>query len=82
MHKITKNTKNIWAKRRTEQNEKPEKIPFYTIDLFRQLEEKIKKPLSETEKAGLALAVHSNVPNGDGGISIGQNVSAGHRLSS
>jgi len=106
-----------------------------TTDLFRQLEEKIKRPSSETEQAdlsfsmvktivdeltgiaiqhaesgsiknigitggvsynipitemvekrvkeaGLTLAVHNNVPNGDGGISIGQNVIAGHRLSS
>ena len=105
-----------------------------TIDLFRQLEEKIKKPPSETEKAdlsysivktivdklteiaiqhaeiegikhigltggvsynlpitemvekkvqetGLTLAVHNTVPNGDGGISIGQNAIAGHKLS-
>jgi len=106
-----------------------------TIDLFRQLEEKIKKPLSKKEKAdlsysivktivdeltgiaiqhaesegikhigltggcsynipitmmvekrveeaGLTLAVHTNVPNGDGGISVGQNAIAGHKLSS
>jgi len=105
-----------------------------TTDLFRQLEEKIKTPITEKQRAdlsysmiksiidnltdiaienaesiaiknigitggvsynipitemvekqvkkvGLALAVHSNVPNGDGGISIGQNVIAGHRLS-
>jgi hydrogenase maturation protein HypF len=106
-----------------------------TTDLFRQLEEKVKKPITEKQradlshsmiksiidnltdiaienaesiaiknigitggvsynipitemvekrikKAGLTLAVHNNVPNGDGGISIGQNVIAGHRLSS
>jgi len=106
-----------------------------TTDLFRQLEEKVKNPITEKQradlshsmiksiidnltdiaienaesiaiknigitggvsynipitemvekqvkKAGLALAVHNNVPNGDGGISIGQNVIAGHRLSS
>ena len=107
----------------------------YTIDLFRQLDEKIKRPPSETEKAvlsysmvktivdeltdiaiqhaesedikhigltggvsynlpitemvekrveeaGLALAVHTTVPNGDGGISVGQNAIAGHKLPS
>ena len=106
-----------------------------TTDLFRQLEEKVKKPITEKQradlshsmiksiidnltdiaienaesiaiknigitggvsynipitemvekrikKAGLTLAFHNNVPNGDGGISIGQNVIAGHRLSS
>jgi len=106
-----------------------------TIDLFRQLEEKIKKEVTETQKAdlshsfvkiivdkltdiaiehaeinnikhigmtggvsynipitemvekrvnkaGLKLAVHNRVPNGDGGIAIGQNVIAGHKLSS
>jgi hydrogenase maturation protein HypF len=106
-----------------------------TIDLFRQLDEKIKKPPSEAEKAhlsysivktivneltdiaiqhaesegikhvgltggvsynlpitemvekrveekGLALAVHTTIPNGDGGISVGQNAIVGHRLSS
>ncbi|MCK5030268.1 MAG: carbamoyltransferase HypF, partial [Thermoplasmatales archaeon] len=107
----------------------------YTIDLFRQLDEKIKRSPSETEKAdfsfsmvktivdeltdiaiqhaesedikhigltggvsynipitemvekrveeaGLALAVHTTVPNGDGGISVGQNAIAGHKLPS
>ncbi|UCF12011.1 MAG: carbamoyltransferase HypF [Thermoplasmatales archaeon] len=106
-----------------------------TIDLFRQLEEKIKNDVTETQKAnlsysfvktivnkltdiaiehaernnikhigmtggvsynipitemvekrvneaGLKLAVHNRVPNGDGGIAIGQNVIAGHKLSS
>jgi len=106
-----------------------------TTDLFRQLEEKMKKPTSETvkahlsysivktivdeltdiaiqhaesegikcigltggvsynipvtemvekrvEEAGLELSVHNTVPNGDGGISVGQNAIAGHKLSS
>ena len=34
------------------------------------------------EEEGLALAVHTTVPNGDGGISVGQNAIAGHKLSS
>ena len=34
------------------------------------------------EEAGLALAVHNTVPNGDGGISVGQNAIAGHKLPS
>jgi hydrogenase maturation protein HypF len=33
-------------------------------------------------KAGLRLVVHNRVPNGDGGIAIGQNVIASHKLSS
>ena len=106
-----------------------------TIDLFRQLDEKIDKPLTEKEKAdyvhsmvktivdklsdiaiehaenkgiknigitggvsfnisitemaekqvnkaGLKLIVHNHIPNGDGGISIGQNAIIGHKLSS
>jgi len=106
-----------------------------TVDLFRQVDEKIKKPFSENakanvsysmvkaivdkltdiaiehaqnnniktvgltggvsynisitemvyervKKAGLRPIVHNNVPNGDGGISIGQNVIVGHKLSS
>jgi hydrogenase maturation protein HypF len=105
-----------------------------TIDLFRQLDEKIDKPLTEKEKAdyvnsmvktivdkltdiaiehaegkgiktigltggvtynipitemvekqvntaGLELIVHNRIPNGDGGISIGQNAIIGHKLS-
>jgi hydrogenase maturation protein HypF len=104
-----------------------------TIDLFRQVDEKIDKPLSEKEKAdyahsmvkaiidslskiaienaknkgidnigltggvsynipitdmvnnivtktGLKLTVHNRIPNGDGGISIGQNAIIGHKL--
>ena len=106
-----------------------------TIDLFRQLDEKIDKPLTEKEKAdyvyslvksivdiladiaiknadkkgiksigitggvsynipitemvekqvnlaGLKLVVHNRIPNGDGGISIGQNAIIGNKLSS
>ena len=106
-----------------------------TIDLFKQLDEKIDKPLTEKEKAdfaysmvksivdsltniainhakkvginnigltggvsynipitemvekqvktaGLKLIVHNRIPNGDGGISIGQNAIIGHKLSS
>jgi hydrogenase maturation protein HypF len=106
-----------------------------TIDLFRQLDEKIDKPIKEKEKAdfahsmvktivdkltdiaienaenkgiktigltggvsynipinemvekqvnkaGLELIVHNNIPNGDGGISIGQNAIIGHKLMS
>jgi len=33
------------------------------------------------ESAGLKLVVHNRVPNGDGGISIGQNAIVGNRLS-
>ncbi|MDH7517847.1 MAG: carbamoyltransferase HypF [Candidatus Thermoplasmatota archaeon] len=104
-----------------------------TTDLFREVEEKIKTPFTETQKAdiaysmvksivdklveiavenakensiktigltggvsynipinemvekqvnkaGLKLIVHNRVPNGDGGISIGQNVIVGHKL--
>ncbi len=103
-----------------------------TVDMFHQLDEKIKKSLSEKEKAdyaysfvktiidkltdiavyyavnnsvkhiglsggvtynipitemvaekvkksGLKLVVHNNVPNGDGGISIGQNAIIGNK---
>jgi len=105
-----------------------------TVDLFRQLDEKIDKPLTEKEKAdfvysfvktiignlsniaienaenngfktigitggvsynipitemvekqvkkaGLSLLVHNRVPNGDGGIAIGQNAITGYKLS-
>jgi len=104
-----------------------------TVDVFRQLDEKIKKSLSEKEKAdyaysfvkaitdrltdiavdyakdagvkyiglsggvsynipltemvsdkikksGLELVVHNNVPNGDGGIAIGQNAIIGNKI--
>jgi len=105
-----------------------------TIDLFRQLEEKVRHPLSEKQKAncayslvktivdglvdiavdgaeqeksktvgitggvsynipivemvkkrvthaGLSLCVHNRIPNGDGGIALGQNVIVGHKVS-
>jgi len=105
-----------------------------TIDVFRQLDETIRGPLNEKEKAdyafsfveaiieelvhtaiqqaesngvktvgltggvsynipitemverevnnaGLNLVVHNRIPNGDGGISIGQNAIIGHKLS-
>ena len=35
-----------------------------------------------TQKARLKLIVHNRIPNGDGGVSIGQNSIAGHKLSS
>ncbi|RLI64464.1 MAG: carbamoyltransferase HypF [Candidatus Asgardarchaeum californiense] len=107
---------------------------IYTTDLFRQLEEKTKHPLSNRQKAdfavsfvkaiideltdvairyaekkgidaigltggvsynvpitemvakkvkksGLSFIVHNRVPNGDGGIAIGQNAIVGHMLS-
>jgi hydrogenase maturation protein HypF len=31
--------------------------------------------------AGLSLLVHRNVPNGDGGIAVGQNAIVGHKYS-
>jgi len=37
---------------------------------------------NQVKKAGLKLIVHNNVPNGDGGISIGQNAIIGHKLNS
>ena len=36
----------------------------------------------QVEKAGLSLIVHNRVPNGDGGIAVGQNAIVGHKLSS
>jgi hydrogenase maturation protein HypF len=36
----------------------------------------------EVKKEDLKLIVHKNIPNGDGGISIGQNAIIGHKLSS
>jgi hydrogenase maturation protein HypF len=35
-----------------------------------------------TNNAGYKLIVHNRVPNGDGGVSIGQNAITGHKLSS
>ena len=36
----------------------------------------------QVEKKELKLIVHNRVPNGDGGISIGQNAIIGHKLNS
>jgi hydrogenase maturation factor HypF (carbamoyltransferase family) len=36
----------------------------------------------QVEKVGLKLIVHNRIPNGDGGISIGQNAIIGHKLNS
>jgi len=46
----------------------------YNIPITEIVEERVKN-------AGLSLIVHNRVPNGDGGISIGQNVIIGHKLS-
>jgi len=35
----------------------------------------------EVKKTGMTLLLHDQVPNGDGGISIGQNVNVGERMS-
>ncbi len=45
----------------------------YNIPITEMVEKKVKK-------AGLSLVVHNRVPNGDGGISMGQNVIVGHKL--
>ncbi|UCF50656.1 MAG: carbamoyltransferase HypF [Thermoplasmatales archaeon] len=47
----------------------------YNIPIVEMIEKQVKK-------AGLKLIVHNNVPNGDGGISIGQNAIIGHKLDS
>ncbi len=47
----------------------------YNVPITEMVEKRV-------NKAGLKLAVHNRVPNGDGGIAIGQNVIAGHKLSS
>jgi hydrogenase maturation factor HypF (carbamoyltransferase family) len=36
----------------------------------------------QVKKSGLPLLVHNRIPNGDGGISIGQNVIVGNKLDS
>jgi len=36
--------------------------------------------LKNVKKAGLSLIVHKNIPNGDAGISVGQNVIVGNKL--
>ena len=43
------------------------------------INEMVKK---QVDKSGLKLVVHKNIPNGDGGISIGQNAIIGHKLKS
>jgi len=37
---------------------------------------------TQVKNAGLDFIVHNRIPNGDGGISIGQNAIIGHKLSS
>ena len=37
--------------------------------------------IRNVKKAGLKLIVHNNIPNGDAGISVGQNVIIGNKLS-
>ena len=46
----------------------------YNIPITEMVEKKVKKE-------GLRLIVHNKIPNGDGGISIGQNAIIGHKLS-
>ena len=36
----------------------------------------------QVNKSGLKLIVHNKIPNGDAGISVGQNVIIGHKLNS
>jgi hydrogenase maturation protein HypF len=45
----------------------------YNIPITRMVKEFV-------QEAGLELLLHDNIPNGDGGISIGQNVTIGERL--
>ena len=47
----------------------------YNIPITEMVEKQVKK-------AGLKFIVHRNIPNGDGGISIGQNAIVGYKLSS
>jgi len=37
---------------------------------------------NQAKNADMKLTVHNRIPNGDGGISIGQNAIVGHKLSS
>ncbi len=46
----------------------------YNIPIVEMIEKKI-------NKSGLKLNLHNNIPNGDGGISIGQNVIVGNKIS-
>jgi hydrogenase maturation protein HypF len=45
----------------------------YNIPITNMVAEKVKK-------SGLKLIIHNRIPNGDGGISIGQNVIVGNKL--
>ena len=45
----------------------------YNIPIVEMIAEKIKK-------SGLKMIAHSNVPNGDGGIAIGQNTIIGNKF--
>jgi hydrogenase maturation protein HypF len=45
----------------------------YNIPITEMIERIVKK-------AGLRFIVHNNIPNGDGGIAVGQNVIVGHKL--
>jgi len=45
----------------------------YNIPITEMVEKQVKK-------ASLSLVVHNRVPNGDGGIAIGQNIIVGHKL--
>jgi len=45
----------------------------YNVPITEMVEKQLKK-------TGLSLVVHNRVPNGDGGISIGQNVIVGYKL--
>ena len=45
----------------------------YDVPIINMINQRVKK-------AGLKLVVHNNIPNGDGGISVGQNVIAGCKL--
>jgi len=45
----------------------------YNVPITQMVEKKVKK-------AGLNFVVHNRVPNGDGGISIGQNVIVGYKI--
>ncbi|MCX6795874.1 MAG: carbamoyltransferase HypF, partial [Candidatus Falkowbacteria bacterium] len=47
----------------------------YNIPITEMVERQVKK-------AGLKLIVHNRVPNGDGGIAVGQNAIVGHRTHS
>jgi hydrogenase maturation protein HypF len=45
----------------------------YNIPIVKMIEKKI-------NNAGLKLYLHNNIPNGDGGISVGQNVIVGNKI--